>query len=177
MCEVQCNLSSDLHIFSGVCATAERLLCGPSHSTVVQREETSVNNTHFTPHFLSFSIDTQTESHYSYVDKETRARLKKSFGMQEVLHDDRKARYFTGVHDRELFVICFNFIGHVQLLENVVIRLALEEQFLLVLVKLSLGITDQFLAHLFNISLSSIGNIFCNWIPKMYERFRLLKSG
>ena len=127
--------STDLDILSSVCSKAERLLCSSTQNVVAQQEEASINNTHITPHFLSFSNKTETESHYSYVNKETQAILETSFSMQ-VLHDNRKVRYFNGVIDREMFVVCFNFICHDQLHENSESRLALQEQILLVLVKL-----------------------------------------
>ena len=110
--------STDLDILSSVCSKAERLLCSSTQNVVAQQEEASVNNMHITPHFLSFSNKAQTESHYSYVDEETQAGLKTFFSVQEVFHDDRKVRYFNGVSDREMFVVCFNFICHDQLHEN-----------------------------------------------------------
>ena len=157
-CEIQSKLPSNLSLLSDVCSAAAPLvnLQVPS-SDVLSRPESMENSC------LSESCnkETQTQSH-------------KSFNIQEVLHDDKKLKYFTGCRDKEIFSICIKLITCGQIKESSHHCLALEEQFLLVLIKLRLGITDQFLAYIFNVSLPTVGNIFHNWVHKMYRRFKLL---
>ena len=85
-----------------------------------------------------------------------------------------KLNYFTGCRDKEIFSISMKFITCGQIEESNHHFLALEEQFLFDLVKLRLGIKDECLTYIFNVSLPTARNFFHNWVQKMYGRFKLL---
>ena len=66
---------------------------------------------------------------------------------ENVKADKQKLKFYTGFIHPDLFNICFEFITDGQLVDEIESKLPLIEQFLLVLVKLRLCLTDQ---HLFN---------------------------
>ena len=91
-----------------------------------------------------------------------------------VINNKRKLKYFTGFVDAELFWICFNYVTYGQMSVDKRHALSLEEQFLLVLVRLKLGITIELLAYMFGISDSTVGSIFDSWIEIMFRHFKIL---
>ena len=108
------------------------------------------------------------------INKEAQAVNNFTYTIRVIIEDERKLKYFTGFIGTDMFWICFWFITHHQIFRNRNSVLSLEDQFQLVLLRLRLGITEQFTAHLFHISTSTIGKYFRDWIDKMYKRFKAL---
>ena len=108
------------------------------------------------------------------INKEAQTENNFTFSIRVIIEDERKLKYFTGFVDTDMFWIYFRLITQNQIFRNRNSILSLEDQFLLVLLRLRLGITEQFIAHLFHISTSTVGKYFRAWINMMYKRFKAL---
>ena len=145
--------------------------------TAVDNEAQTMNN--FTSNCHNFSeihvlsaVSSQMEYLPTAINKEAQTVNNVTVTIRVILEDERKLKYFTGFIDTDMFWICFRFITHHQIFQNRNSVLSLDDQFLLVLLRLRLGITEQFIAHLFHISTSAVRKYFRDWIDKMYKRFK-----
>ena len=88
---------------------------------------------------------------------------------KNVKANKQKLKIHTGFIHPDLFDTCFNFSTEGQVVEEDDYRLPLVEQFLLVLVRLRLGLTDQHISYSFSareaISTVTVFRIFHRWIP------------
>ena len=121
---------------------------------------------------LCSNLDVKTN--HSISSKSVQTDANEMLCVQNVINNKRKLKYFTGFADAELFWICFNFVTYGQMSVDKRYALSLEEQFLLVLVRLKLGITIELLAYMFGISDSTVGSIFDSWVEIMFRRFKIL---
>ena len=70
--------------------------------------------------------------------------------------------------------MCKDFITECQLEDNSKTALSLDDQFLMVLTRLRLGLQEELLAYIFHVNVNTISRTFLKWIPCMYRRFKLL---
>ena len=87
---------------------------------------------------------------------------------------DSELKFYTGISNAKLFYYCFELITKGQLTLHNQSALCLEDQVLLVLIRLRLGLSEQLLAYLFNINITTVSRIFLRWIPTMYRKFKML---
>ena len=100
--------------------------------------------------------------------------LEQEVNAVNVKKDKAKLNFHTGFNDSEIFDCCFAFVTKGQLTLHTQAALSLEDQFLLVLIRLRLGLSEQLLSYIFKINISSVSRIFLRWIPAMYRRFKLI---
>jgi len=117
---------------------------------------------------------TSAEYYIECLEKELKECKKKEINASNIKSDKQKLKYYTGFVNAELFDICFDFITYGQFTEEEAYKLPLTGQFLLVLMRLRLGLTEQNLAYTFSISKMTVSRIFLRWIPLMFRRFKLL---
>lgn len=98
----------------------------------------------------------------------------KQVNVENVKKDISKLKFFTGFTRTELFDICFNFITYKQITSHANSVLDLENEFLLVIMRLRLGLSKQLLAYIFSINVSTVSRIFLYWMPLMYRRLKLI---
>eukprot|EP00794_Sanderia_malayensis_P002253 gene2253-2577_t len=98
----------------------------------------------------------------------------KELTVNNITKDKQKLKVFTGFKDVILLQICFDYVTDHQLYGNDRAEFSLQQQILIVLMRLRLGLTEQHLAFVYGASLTTISRIFSKWIPVMYRRFRLL---
>ena len=93
---------------------------------------------------------------------------------KNVKQSDSELKFYTGISNAKLFYYCFELITKGQLTLHNQSALCLEDQVLLVLIRLRLGLSEQLLAYLFNINITTVSRIFLRWIPTMYRKFKML---
>lgn len=93
-----------------------------------------------------------------------------SFSMQEIKHDDQKLAFYTGFQGLERFLVFAKFvetgfIAHKE--ENMQGRpsaLSVEDQLLLVLCRLRVGLLEQDLAYRFGVHISTVSRVWTFWV-------------
>ena len=96
---------------------------------------------------------------------------RKELRVDNIIVGECKLKFFTGFTNLTLFKICLGFITDYQLYENDRAGFSLPQQFLVGSMWLRSGMTEQHLAQLYGVSLTTISIIFSKWIPAMYRRF------
>ena len=94
------------------------------------------------------------------LEKERNEIKAKQLNSTNVKSDKQKLKFYTGFTHPELFDICFNFVTEEQMIEVEDYKVPLVEQFLLVLVRLRLGLTEQHIAYTFSMSKITVSRIF-----------------
>ena len=115
----------------------------------------------------------------------------KLFCVKNLSKDEKLFKFYTGF-SYDQFLACFQFFGEaVSCLEYRGVakgygyagksarrgpsrRLSPEDEFLLVLTRLNIGLLEQDLAARYNIHQSTVSRIFTTWISFTYDRFKEL---
>ena len=83
---------------------------------------------------------------------------------KNVKRNQSKLKFYTGFTNTELFDCCFDFVAKGQFTQHSQAALCLEDQFLLVLIRLRLGLSEKLLSFLFSVNISTVSRIFLPWI-------------
>ena len=83
--------------------------------------------------------------------------------------DDEKVRFYTGLPTFKLYHGLFKLLEPLLMKEVSKSCCTLFDEFLMVLIKLRLGVPNDDLAYRFNISIPYVSHIFQKWIQNNYE--------
>ncbi len=89
-----------------------------------------------------------------------------------ILNDDKHTHFYTGLPSASVFFTLLTYLASIWNASSTI--LTLPEQFLLVLMKLSLGLTHQDLAFRFRVSRGTVSNIFHEWLDVMAKELQCL---
>lgn len=99
-------------------------------------------------------------------------KLKKEKLINRITDNDKMTKFYTGLKSWKLFLVMYKLllpgIDHCSL--STKRSLQTEEQFLLVLMRLRLNLSEQDLAYRFHISQTSVSSYLAKWIDVMYIR-------
>ena len=152
--------TSGLHLLSDAC---------DSHETLTRSYVQTAENQQASDNENDYVLALEKEPSYFKANQ---------LNSKNVKANRQKLKFYTGFIHPDLFDICFDFVTEGQVAEEDDYRLPLVEQFLLVLVRLRLGLTEQHISYSFSahetISTATVSRIFHRWIPLMYRRFKIL---
>ena len=94
-----------------------------------------------------------------------------SFTATSLEHDDLKTTFYTGLPSYAVFKTLYATLQP-YIKTQLVSKCCLEDQFLLVLAKLRLGLSNRDLAYRMNIDEPSVSIIFHNWLDLMYREMK-----
>lgn len=107
-------------------------------------------------------------------NKKLKSELKASkFGIGMLEGDDTKTKFYTGLPTWSMFVYVFTFVSR-DTPSRGNQALSLEDQFLLVLVKLRLNLLLEDLAQRFQVSATTVSSVLVKWIDILYVRLHFL---
>ena len=90
-----------------------------------------------------------------------------------IWNDDKRTKFYTGFTTFLLFQTVFDFVAPlVQMLQKMSGKLSLMDEFLMVLMKLRLGLLNEDLGYRFGVSNSTVSRIFHKWLECMYCRLK-----
>ena len=99
-------------------------------------------------------------------------RLRNSFA-ESLATDDTKVKFYTGLPTYAVLLAIFEFIGaHVP--AHARATTSHLTQFVIMLMKLRLGLSDADIAYRFHLTQSAVNKIFCRWIRVSYARLKPL---
>lgn len=94
-----------------------------------------------------------------------------TFGVSMIQGNDHLTNFYTGLSSWAVFLQLFHFlVPHVE----PAMGLSYEDEFFLILVKLTRGLLLEDLASRFNICLSAASKSFQKWLEVMYQRLQFL---
>jgi hypothetical protein len=96
---------------------------------------------------------------------------KRTFSVMLMRIDDKYARHYTGLPSWRIFQHIFKFVSPYA---GTSISLILEDELLLTLCRLRLGLNMEDISVRFSISSTTASNIFAKWIRLLYVRLRFL---
>ena len=153
-----------------------------SPQSAVDQEELTVNNVHIQTELEGNDIESLEKS----VPKLECMVKNLKFSLSNVSKDDSKLCFYTGFLNYAALKACYYFLGSA--VNSLMYgsskdegstkkrcrrrSLTPEDEFLLVLVRLRLGLMEQDLAHRFEISQSTVSRIIITWINFLYVKFR-----
>ena len=118
--------------------------------------------------------------------------------MDSIKHDDKQIHYYTGFSSHRIFKACFDFLGPavsnltywdpgkvVETCEKLVTntkgcskgrnrKCSLIDEFLIVLVRLRLGLFERDIGYRFGISQSTVSRILITWINFIYLQLQCI---
>ena len=87
--------------------------------------------------------------------------------------DDKRTKFYTGLTTFFLFQTVFDSVAPlVQLFQKMTGKLTLMDEFLMVLMKLRLGLLNEDLGYRFGVSNSTVSRTFHKWLESMYIRLK-----
>uniref|UniRef100_A0A671NGZ9 DDE Tnp4 domain-containing protein n=1 Tax=Sinocyclocheilus anshuiensis TaxID=1608454 RepID=A0A671NGZ9_9TELE len=89
-----------------------------------------------------------------------------------ILNDDKHTHFYTGLPSISVFFTLLTYLTSIWNASSTI--LTLPEQFLVVLMKLRLGLTHQDLAFRFKVSCGTVSNIFHEWLDVMAKELQCL---
>uniref|UniRef100_A0A672T434 THAP-type domain-containing protein n=1 Tax=Sinocyclocheilus grahami TaxID=75366 RepID=A0A672T434_SINGR len=89
-----------------------------------------------------------------------------------ILNDDKHTHFYTGLPSISVFFTLLTYLTSIWNASSTI--LTLPEQFLVVLMKLCLGLTHQDLAFCFKMSCGTVSNIFHEWLDVMAKELQCL---
>uniref|UniRef100_A0A673FQF5 THAP-type domain-containing protein n=1 Tax=Sinocyclocheilus rhinocerous TaxID=307959 RepID=A0A673FQF5_9TELE len=89
-----------------------------------------------------------------------------------ILNDDKHTHFYTGLPSISVFFTLLTYLTSIWNASSTI--LTLPEQFLVVLMKLRLGLTHQDLAFRFKVSCGTVSNIFHEWLNVMAKELQCL---
>lgn len=89
-----------------------------------------------------------------------------------ILNDDKHTHFYTGLPSASVFFTLLTYLASIWNASSTI--LTLPEQFLVVLMKLRLGLTHQDLAFRFRVSCGTVSNIFHEWLNVMAKELQCL---
>ncbi|XP_064185972.1 THAP domain-containing protein 5-like [Anguilla rostrata] len=89
-----------------------------------------------------------------------------------ILSDDKRTHFYTGLPSASVFFTLLTYLTTTWNASSTI--LTLPEQFLVVLMKLRLGLTHQDLAFRFRVSCGTVSNIFHEWLEVMAKELQCL---
>ena len=94
-------------------------------------------------------------------------------GVGFIRDDDKRTNFYTGLTTFYIFQTVFDFVVPlVQMLQKVPRKLSLMDEFLMVLMKLRLGLLNEDLGYRFGVSSATVSRIFHKWMDCMYYRLK-----
>ena len=114
----------------------------------------------------SLTNDVETlKSDKSILQKEVQLLKDHPMGVGFIRDDDKRTKFYTGLTTFYLFQTLFNFVVPlVQMLQKMPGKLSLVDEFLMVLMKLRLGLLNEDLGYRFGVSNSTVSRIFHKWL-------------
>lgn len=129
---------------------------------------------------LAMTNDTCVQTENCGIDslKEENESLRKelrdsAFGVTQIQGNDQKTKFYTGLPTWGIYLHIFCFISPCVSPSS---KLCLEDEMLLVLVRLRLGLFMQDIANRFKIPLSVASKVFQTWLDVMFIRLAFLIS-
>ncbi len=90
-----------------------------------------------------------------------------------ILNDDKHTHFYNGLPSASVFLTHLTYLASIWNASSTI--LILPEQFLVVLMKLSLGLTYQYLAFFrFRVNCGTVSNIFHEWLDVMAKELQCL---
>ena len=120
----------------------------------------------------SRTTETQTEE-FTYLF-ENSLKQEQAFDEDYFRGDDKKVRFYTGLHSFEVLMKTFDFVKHH--VNRRSLNLTKFQEFIMILIKLRLNVPHLDLAYRFNVSLSVVSRIFLVWMTVMDIRLTPLIS-
>ena len=122
----------------------------------------------------SLTNDVETlKSDKSVLQKEIQLLKDHPMSVGFIRGDDKKKKFYTGLTTFILFQTVFDFVVPlVQTLQKMPGKLSLMDEFLMVLMKLRVGLLNEDLGYRFGVSNSTVSRIFHKWLESMYCRLK-----
>lgn len=122
----------------------------------------------------SLTNDVETlKSDKSVLQKEIQLLKDHPMSVGFIRGDDKRTKFYTGLTTFILFQTVFDFVVPlVQTLQKMPGKLSLMDEFLMVLMKLRLGLLNEDLGYRFGVSNSTVSRIFHKWLESMYCRLK-----
>ena len=115
---------------------------------------------------IPISTSTQTQEHSAL------------YTIKNFTHDDYYLHFYTGLETYEKFCFVLHILGpnayQLNYIYNTVNKISIPDQFFLTLIKLRRHRTNKELAYMFNISETTVRNIWTTWINFMYYQWKEL---
>ena len=109
------------------------------------------------------------------LEKEHAVLVQTTFGMQNIAHNDEAVKFYTGLPNYDVVMAVYGYLRpKVSEPFGRAPKMALEDEFLAVLMRLRLGLLNQDLADRFSVSPSTMSRMFVKWIGVMNQEFKVL---
>ena len=151
------------------------LMMNEAKSVAVQTDVKDTTDSSQQTEMYSRSVQTQTQATDNPIPPELEPSAMMStsaISVASLKDNDSKTKFYTGLPTWTLFVRVFNLVSPFIIPSRT--RLDLQDELILVLVKLRLNLPFQDLAYRWEVSISTISRLFHKWVDVMSERMVFL---
>ena len=97
------------------------------------------------------------------------------YGCDLIKDNDTATKFYTGLPSWDMYMLIFNFVApYIPRIRKSRSKLTLQDEFLMVLMRLRLNLLITDISYRFEISNSTVTSIFHQWIEILYLRIKFL---